>query len=196
MLKETALLGAHLGKSGLWKAVATATLETQAPKLRQCRFIIVDLSDLAKTYAQQMEGLAGVYDGSEGETARGYWLCNITAVNDEATLVVPAYSELFSHQAEVTSENEKILHAVEQVMPLGVADDILVQDRGGDRFTLLDAHLQAQRQFIVRQTAKRHLWYKGKRRSFKYLTQRLRSRSLWPSLSFMIKSSFRPPARK
>lgn len=169
--KVTQRLSAHLDKPGLWREVTTTALETQAPKLRQCRFIIVDLSDIAKTYAQQMEGLAGVYDGSEGETARGYWLCNITAVNDDATLVVPAYSELFSHQAEVTSENEKILHAVEQVMPLGAPDDILVEDRGGDRFTLLNAHVQAQRQCIVRQTGRRHLWYKGKSRSFKYLTQ-------------------------
>jgi len=169
--KVTQRLGAHLGKAGLWKAVATATLETQATKLRQCRFIIVDLSDIAKTHAQQMEGLAGVYDGSESETARGYWLCNVTAVNDDATVVVPAYSELFSHHAEVTSENEKILYAVEQVLPLGAPDAIVVEDRGGDRFALLNAHLQARRQFIVRQTGTRHLWYKGKRRSFKYLTQ-------------------------
>ncbi|GEM_PF-5123934 len=51
------------------------------------------------------------------DTAKGYWLCKITAVNDDTTLVVSAYSELFSHKAEVTSENEKIPHTVEQVMP-------------------------------------------------------------------------------
>ncbi len=170
--KVTQRLGAHLGKPGLWQEISTATVAMQTASLRQCGFVIVDLSDIAKTYAQKMEGLAGVYDGSEGDTAKGYWLCNITAVNDDATIVVPAYSELFSHTAEVTSENEKLLHAVEQVMPLDeAANQIMVQDRGGDRETLLKAHLQAGRQCIVRQTAKRHLWYKGKARSFKYLTQ-------------------------
>lgn len=69
--KVTQRLSAHLDKPGLWREVITTALETQAPKLRQCRFIIVDLSDIAKTYGQRMEGLAGVYDGSEGETARG-----------------------------------------------------------------------------------------------------------------------------
>ena len=79
-----------MGKPELWQDLSTATLETQASRLRQCRFVIVDLSGLSKKCAQQMEGLAGVYDGSEDETSRGFWLCNITAVNNDATLVVPA----------------------------------------------------------------------------------------------------------
>src|SRR5574341_448028 len=110
--KVTQRLGVHLGKAELWREITTATLETQATKLRPCSFVIVDLSDLKKKYALRMEGLAGVYDGSEDEPSRGFWLCNITAVNDDATLVVPAYSELFSHKADVTSENEKILGAI------------------------------------------------------------------------------------
>lgn len=169
--KVTQRLGAHLGKPELWPALTTATLETQTPKLRQCRFVIVDLSDLSKKYAQQMEGLAGVYDGSEDEKSRGFWLCNITAVNDDATLVVPASSELFSHQAEVTSENEKLLQGITAVVSRCAAEAMVVIDRGGDRSTLLAAHLQADRQFIGRQTAKRYLCYRGKKRSFKYLTQ-------------------------
>lgn len=164
-------LSNHLAKAGLWQQIATATLKTQASTLRKCRFVIVDLSDISKKYARQMEGQAGVYDGSEDETGFGYWLCNITAVNDDASTVVPAYSELFSHTAEVTSENEKILHAVDQVAPRCAPDNIAVHDRGGDRIALLNAHLQADRQFIVRQVGNRHLLYKNKKRSFKYLTR-------------------------
>jgi len=169
--KVTQRLSTHLGKADLWRQITTATLQTQAARLRQCRFVIVDMSDITKKYAQRMEGLAGVYDGSEGEIAQGFWLCNVTAVNDDATIVVPAYSELFSHHAEVTSENEKILQAVELVMPTAATQKIAVHDRGGDRIVLLEAHLRANRQCIVRQTTKRHLGYKGKKRSFAYLTR-------------------------
>lgn len=169
--KVTQRLGAHLGKPGLWRQITTAALQTQAARLRQCRFVIVDTSDITKKYAQRMEGLADVYDGSAGEIAPGFWLCNVTAVNDDATIVVPAASELFSHHAEVTSENEKILDTLQQVMTEEASDKIAVHDRGGDRLVLLEAHLQANRQCIVRQTAKRHLWYKGKERSFAYLTR-------------------------
>lgn len=168
--KVTERLGNHLGKAGLWQQVTAATLKTQAASLRKCRFVIVDLSDITKKYAQQMEGQAGVYDGSEGETGFGYWLCNITAVNDDASTVIPAYSELFSHKAEVTSENEKILNAIDRVAPLCAPENIAVHDRSGDRIELLEPNLQADRQFIVRQVGKRHLFYKNKKRSFKYLT--------------------------
>jgi hypothetical protein len=171
--KVTQRLSAHLDKAGLSHEINAATLETQASHLRQCRFVIFDLSDIAKKYAQKMAGLAGVYDGSEGAIARGYWLCNVTAVNDDASLVVPASSELFSHTAEVTSENMKILDAVTHVMPGCAPDALAVFDRGGDRETLLSAHLAAKRQFIVRQTGKRHLFYKGKPRSFKYLSHKV-----------------------
>jgi hypothetical protein len=175
--KVTQRLSAHLDKPGLWQEITTATLQTQAALLRKCRFVIVDLSDVTKKYAQRMEGLATVYDGSKGKTAQGYWLCNVTAVNDDATLVVPAYSELFSHRAEVTSENKKILQAAAQVMPEDEPDKVGVYDRGGDRLVLLEANVQADRQCIVRQTARRHLWYKGKKRSFAYLTRR--TERLW-----------------
>jgi hypothetical protein len=169
--KVTQRLSNHLGKSDLWQQVTAATLETHAAILRKCRFVIVDLSDITKKYAKQMEGQAGVYDGSEGETGFGYWLCNVTAVNDDASIVVPTYSELFSHTAEVTSENEKILNAVGQVAPRGAPDPLVIHDRGGDRLELLQPHLQADRQFIVRQVGNRHLIFKNKKRSFKYLTQ-------------------------
>lgn len=80
----------------------------QATLLRKCRFVIFDLSDLYKDYAEQMEGLAKVYDGSTKELGMGYWLCNVTVVDDGAKTVIPICSELFSQEAESTSENEKI----------------------------------------------------------------------------------------
>ena len=95
--------------------------------------MIVDLSDISKAYAQKMPGLAGVYDGSKKEIGLGYNLCNITAVSDDGLDIVPAYSELFSHTAESTSENQKILHAVDEVMPFCAPDATVVIDRGGDR---------------------------------------------------------------
>jgi len=168
--KVTQRLGAHLSKAGLWHQVTTATLQAQASQLRRCRFVIFDISDISKKYAEKMAGLAGVRDGSEDEIGLGYWLSNVTATNDTGTAIVPAYSELFSHTAEVTSENLKIHAAVEQVIPYCAPDAIAVFDRGGDREKLLIPHLKADRQFIVRQTGARHLFYKGQMRSFDFLT--------------------------
>lgn len=174
--KVTKRLGSHLDKLGLWKEVSDATLKVQSAQLKKCRFIIFDLSDIRKKYAEKMEGLAHVHDGSEGEIANGYWLCNVTAVNDRASTILPVYSELFSHEAEVTSENEKILNAVDTVTPYCDPDAIRVFDRGGDRRKLLNAHLAADRQFIVRQQGTRRLYFKGKLCSFDDLTRKAKLR--------------------
>jgi len=45
-----------------------------------------------------------------------------------------------------------------------------VYDRGCDRKELLTPHLRADRQFIVRQRGTRHLFYKGKKHPFAFLT--------------------------
>lgn len=169
--KVTQRLGAHLEKAGLWLNVAMATLRAQAPSLRRCRFVIFDISDISKSYVQKMEGLAGVRDGSSGEIGLGYWLCNVTAVDETGTVIVPVYSELFSHTAEVTSENQKILDAVHRVMPLCGPEAISVLDRGGDRGVLLRAYLKDDRQFIARQNATRYLFYRGHKCSFAFLTR-------------------------
>lgn len=161
-------MGKHLDKAGLWQQISQATL------LRKCRFVIFDLSDLCKDYAEQMEGLAKVYDGSTKELGMGYWLCNVTVVDDDAKTVLPIYSELFSHEAEVTSENEKILNAANAVVPACAKEAICIFDRGGDRETLLATHLAAERQFIVRQSGERHLFYQGHKRSFDFLTRKTR----------------------
>jgi len=176
-LKKTAKrLGTHLASPGLWQEVSHATLDAQASRLRKCRFVIIDPSDICKDYAEQMEGIATVYDGSEKELGHGYALCDLTVVDDDAQTIIPIYSELFSHLAEVTSENEKILNATETVMPYCDPEAICVHDRGGDREILLNAHLEAGRQFIARQTGARHLFYQGQEHSFDFLTRKTRLR--------------------
>ena len=83
---------------------------------------------------------------------------------------MPAFSELFSHAVKAISENQRILHAVDTVMPYCSQDTISLFDRGGDRQILFDAHLQAGRQFIVRQKGNCHLISEGKAHAFGYLT--------------------------
>ena len=41
--------------------------------------LCLDLSDVRKEYAEKMEYLDQVWDGSEGEVHAGYWLCSVTA---------------------------------------------------------------------------------------------------------------------
>jgi len=119
-LKKTAeRLGRHLGAVGFWFELSAATLESQRHYLRQCKYMIVDLSDIQKEYAKKMAGLALVYDGSKNQVGPGYWLCNVTGVDELGKLIVPAYSELYSFKEESSSQNVKVLNAIAQVCASG-----------------------------------------------------------------------------
>ncbi len=174
--KVTTRLGKHLDKTGLWKRVTKATLQTQAGNLKKCRFILFDLSDIRKEYAEKMEGLALVHDGSKSEIGTGYWLCNATAVNEKGSLLVPCYSELYSHEAEVTSENKKILQAVDRVLSYCSQLATIVFDRGGDRNQLMLPLLANTREFIIRQMGNRDLLYKNEKRALKKIGQKVKLR--------------------
>jgi hypothetical protein len=123
--------------------------------------MVIDLSDIQKRYAEQMAGLADVYDGSEHATGPGYWLCNVTSVDESGALIVPAYSELYSLEEESSSENVKLLSAIKRVSDVVGNDSIWVDDRGGDRNSLMNPLLSAGRQFIIRQVGNRDLYFDG-----------------------------------
>jgi hypothetical protein len=71
--------------------------------------LILDISDIAKPYAEKMEYLARVRDGSTGDIADGYWLCQVIAVENEDTAIVPLYSALYSQAApDFVSEGARL----------------------------------------------------------------------------------------
>ena len=172
--KTTERLGRHLGREGLWSELAESLLKNQRHYLRRCQYIVFDLSDISKRYAKKMEGLGRVHDGSEDELANGYWLSNVVGVDTEGDLLVPAYSELYSQQIEVTSENQKILEAIGRVSEWSDSESIYVIDRGGDRRELITPLLSVGRYFIIRQVGNRHIYYHGERIEEKKISRKVR----------------------
>ena len=90
----------------------------------------------------------------------GYWLCNVTGVDSSGDLIVPAYSELYSLEEESSSENAKLLSAIERVSDVVGNDCIWVDDCGGDRKSLMNPLLDDGRQFIIRQVGNRDLYFR------------------------------------
>jgi hypothetical protein len=172
--KTTERLGRHLGKSGFWKKVTELTLQSQEYYLRRCRYLICDTGDIRKRYAEKMEGLGKVHDGSEGEVGVGYWSWNIVGVDERGDMIVPAYSELYSLEVENTSENAKILSGIEAVYEKSSPEAISVLDRGGDRGVLLKALLSMGRYFIIRQRGDRHIFYREEKLSVKQISRGVR----------------------
>jgi hypothetical protein len=51
--------------------------------------LCLDLRDVGKEYAEKMEYLDQVWDGSEGEVHAGCWLCSVTAAEVQGSEITP-----------------------------------------------------------------------------------------------------------
>jgi hypothetical protein len=118
--------------------------------------LCLDLSDFRKEYAEKMEYLATVHDGSTGEMHSGYWLCDITGAEMNGSEIVPLYQKMYSAEAkEFVSENAEVLAGIDLVRSHTQGRGIWASDRGGDRNKLLEPVLDRGERFVIRSTGKR-----------------------------------------
>jgi hypothetical protein len=164
LLKTVKRLSENLIRRELRAVIAAALLREGAKRIGEDSLLVLDLSDLRKPYAEKMEHLAWVRDGSTGELGRGYWLCQVIGtenrVEEEATAITPLYGELYSQEApDFVSENREILRAIQEVSAATASRGIWVIDRGGDRGELYEELVPAEkgRRFLIRQMGNRDL---------------------------------------
>src|SRR5215472_969046 len=118
--------------------------------------LCLDLSDVRKEYAQKMQYLDRVYDGSTGEVHSGYWLCEVTAAEVRGSEIVPLYQKLYSTRAaDFQGENAELLGAVDWVGTFVGWQGVWAVDRGGDRRHVLEPLLERGLRFVIRSTGKR-----------------------------------------
>jgi hypothetical protein len=158
LAKTETRLSRNLGRPDLREHLGQAILREGRRKVGERTLLILDISDIAKPYAEKMEYLARVRDGSTGDIADGYWLCQVIAVENEDTAIVPLYSALYSQAApDFVSENAEIEGAMAAVSEACGGRGVWIIDRGGDRGTLYADLLDAGRSFVIRQKGDRHL---------------------------------------
>jgi len=119
--------------------------------------LILDLSDLAKPLATQMDYLATVRDGSTGKFVNGYWLVEMYASVGRKN-PFPILLEPFSHEEpECPGQNPIVIDAVRRVFTFTGGRGVLVVDRGGDARVFLDDWLDYGYRFVVRMRGDRDL---------------------------------------
>jgi len=144
-------LSRQLGRTSLDREIQGRLIEHAAPRIEDDTLLVLDLSDVTKKYAEKMENLARVRDGSEKELGWGYWTLNIVGANTKGTKFVPLYGRLFSQAvAGHRSENEEIREAIREVAEGVRKRGIWVMDRGGDRDYLFNYLLHSKLRFLVR----------------------------------------------
>jgi Transposase DDE domain len=149
-------LSRNLRADELEKELTPQLVSMGSQRVRPNTVLALDLSDIRKEYAQKMEYLATVHDGSRGELHQGYWLCDVTAAEVNGSEIVPLYQKLYSAEAsDFRSENDEVLTAVDLIRSHTRGRGIWVIDRGGDRKKLLEPLLDRAERFVIRSTGKR-----------------------------------------
>ena len=149
-------LSRNLKADELEKELTAQLVRMGTQRVRPNTVLALDLSDIRKEYAQKMEYLATVRDGSSGELHQGYWLCDVTAAEVNGSEIVPLYQKLYSAEAkDFRSENDEVLAAVDLIRSHTQGRGIWVIDRGGDRKKLLEPLLDRAERFVIRSTGKR-----------------------------------------
>jgi len=159
LIKTESRLSRNLGRMDLTERINGKLITEGGRKIQQETVIALDLSDLDKPYAEKMQYLAWVRDGSTGETrSKGYWLLDVLGADVEGEDLIPLYGELYSQEATTfKSENTQILNAVDRVME-GIGEKgIWAMDRGGDRSRLFKGFLERKIRFVVRLVGDRGL---------------------------------------
>jgi hypothetical protein len=170
----------QLIKPKIWASIHDRVLSMAKARVKEDTLLILDLSDLKKKYAEKMEHMATVRDGSDrGELVHGYWTNQVIAAEVGSEQITPLHFSLYSQASpEFSGENNQIIEAMDQIGKALDNKGIWVIDRGGDRDTLYRSLLQHKRDFIVRLVGSRDLIYQDKK-----------VRSLW--LAFGCRSSYK-----
>jgi len=140
-------------------AVTTALIEDGASRVKDDTVLAIDVSDIAKQYAEKMEYLTTVRDGSaQGELTKGYWLLGVVGADVRGDRLTPLLMDLYSQDADdFESENTQILTAIDRVRVATGEHGIWAIDRGGDRGRLLEGLLARGCRFVVRLRGDRNL---------------------------------------
>lgn len=146
-------LSLNLSKNGWKEVLENNLLEENKERVQQNTVIALDISDLVKEYAQKMEYLCRVRDGSSSDKQlkNGYWLLEATGINREQKEQFPLLSRLYSSEAVgFASENRVVLTAFRTLQKAFAGHGIYTFDRGGDREKILNPLLREGFRFVIR----------------------------------------------
>jgi hypothetical protein len=156
LIRTEKRLSRNLKSAELEKELTPQLVRMGSSRIQPNTVLALDLSDVRKEYAQKMENLAMVRDGSTGELHLGYWLCDVTGAEVNGSEIVPLYQRLYSAEAkDFTSENAEVLAAVDLIRKHTEGRGIWAIDRGGDRKKLLEPMLDRGERFVIRSTGTR-----------------------------------------
>lgn len=151
LIKTEERLCRNLAAEDFSDHINTQIIRLADDKITEEMVIAIDPGDIMKPYAKAMENLCGIYDGSEGEGAQGYHLCQVTAANLEHNKIVPLYCEAFSSgEKDYISTTEKIKSAIDKVIAKTATAGVWAIDRQGDCNEIIEHFINNKLKFVTR----------------------------------------------
>jgi hypothetical protein len=140
---------------------------------RRWTMMIHDTSDIAKPWAEKLEGLSTVHDGSTGTLVTGYTFCLSVGVGREAWDIHPIAAALLNpHEKGFTSGNNAFKKQIGEILSAEIGRDLLhVFDRGFDDekwFSFLDREEIA---WMIRLKDNRIVTFRGEKHSLETVAE-------------------------
>lgn len=130
---------------------------------RRWHLVIHDMSDIAKPFAEKLEGLSIVHDGSTGELVNGYVFCLSIGVGRASWDIHPIWTTLLNpHAKEFTSQNDAFKAQIREMLGAGIGQDLLhVFDRGFDDEKWFDFGDSEEIAWMIRLKDNRKVTFRG-----------------------------------
>jgi len=135
------------------RELAMAVLVDQVREIDEDTLVPIDTTDLAKPYARCMEYQGIVRDASRpgDPLVRGYWCWGAYRFDPTAEVLAPLILRPYSTQEpDFHGENEVWDQAYHALRAATGGRGIWIQDRGGDRPSVLSTWLRIQPRWIIR----------------------------------------------
>lgn len=151
LIKTEDRLSRNLSKEDFSDHINSEIIRLADDKITDEMVISIDPGDIMKPYAKAMENLCGVWDGSEGEAAKGYHLCQVTAANLEHNKIVPLYCEAYSSkEKDYVSSTEKVKEVISKVIEKTGTHGVWAIDRMGDCEDIINHFCGNKLRFVTR----------------------------------------------
>ena len=151
LIKTEDRLSRNLSSEDFTDHINKEILRLADDKITDEMVIAIDPGDIMKPYARAMENLCGVWDGSQGQAAQGYHLCQVTAANLEHNKIVPLYCEAYSSkEKDYVSSTQKVKTVISAVIEKTGTHGIWAIDRMGDCNDIITHFTDNQLKFVTR----------------------------------------------
>jgi hypothetical protein len=151
LIKTEDRLSRNLSEKDFSDHINSEIIRLADDKITDEMVISIDPGDIMKPYAKAMEKLCGIWDGSEGEAAQGYHLCQVTAANLEHNKIIPVYCEAYSsNEKDYVSSTEKVKKVISKVIEKTGTHGVWAIDRMGDCDDIINHFSGNRLKFVTR----------------------------------------------